>query len=393
MLPRTALLALAGCLAALLLFDVLAYFFAPASLTAFAPNYRAEPQRGSDMRGYHREDPVMGFDIAPNRRGHSQHVNGVGSVPASSNDLGCRDPRSLADIRALDDYVYFAGDSYTWGLVASDHSFPRVYERASGNPSLNCGVIATGQWHQLEKFRRTAAAIGHLPSRVVIGHFPNDLLDDFWYPTADTTTEPAKAVLRTQALGRTLAGKGPGNEGSVSWSPHGTTMHGHSGGQGANQEAGSILRSLYRKARPWLLQFSLAFHLLRAALREPAAPTHPLLTYKGQAKEALLDYRHSPYTQPHREALRAWAEHARKHGYELAVVLILHRGWWGNPTARAWRQGVKGHLDALSIPHWDFFSHVEERELRPPELFWEQDSHLNERGNQVLGEWLARELP
>ena len=345
------------------------------------------------MRGYHRKDPVMGFDIAPNQRGHRQQVHGVGGVPASSNDLGCRDPRDLAEIRALDDYVHFAGDSYTWGFVTPGHSFPRVYERESGRTSLNCGVIATGQWHQLEKFRRTAAAIGRLPSRVVIGHFPNDLLDDFWYPKADATTGPGKSVLRAQALGLTRAGKSPGSEGGVSWSPRDATMHRHSGGQDANREAGSILQSLYRKVRPWFSQFSLAFHLLGAALREPAPPVHPLLTYKGQAEEAIANYRHSPYTRPHREALKAWATHAQQHGYQLAVVLILHRGWWASPTARAWRQGVKGHLDSLSISHWDFVGHVQQRGLHLQDLFWEHDSHLNERGNQVLGEWLARELP
>ena len=386
-LLHPAALALAGCLAALLLFDVLAYFLMPASLTTFAPDYRLPPPSLHNTRGYFRIDPVLGFDIAPNQPGHHrQHIPGHGLVSISSNDLGCRDPRDLAEVRALDDYVYFAGDSFTWGFSRESHAFPRIYERASGNPSLNCGAPSTGQFHQLEKFRRTVRAVGRLPFRVVIGHFPNDTRDDL-HPEPTKGLYWAPAVLQREAAGLLLAGRQKeGRRPSLRYRPAVVPQ----GGKPAEERPESSHGlQLLRRMHFFLAQHSLSYLMARKAVQ----PKHPSLSVAARNTIRLGDYPRNPYTRPNRAALKAWAQHAEGQGYELAVVLIPQKELLGSHLSREWREGVKGLLDSLGVRHLDFAGHVEDRGISPDSLYWEHEAHMNEHGNQVLGEWLARELP
>ena len=365
---RAAALALAGCLAALLLFDVLAYFFAPASMTAFAPHYRAGPHRDAGMRGYHRKDPVMGFDIAPNRRGHRLQIIGAGTVPASSNDLGCRDPRDLADIRALDSYVYFAGDSFTWGFVPPNHTIPHLYEAASGNPSLNCGVTNTGQWHQLEKFRRTAAAIGRHPFRVVLVHYANDIGDDLTQTPGKVQTGHAKPVPQHQTADLPQAGR-----------------------QEEEKRQPNHSQRPLQQIHLFFIRSSLSYLMVRAAMEPWRRPrSSPILAQRVMEIE---NYLHNPYTRPNREAFQAWARHSHEHGYELVVVLIPHKKLLNTRPSREWRKGVKSFLDSLGIRHLDFAHHVESTGASLANLYWPHDLHLDEGGNQVLAALLARDLP
>ena len=403
----TGLWMLGACLAALLLFDVLAYLFAPASLTGFALYYRKPAFDPFSLAGYYRSDPVLGHDIVPGQSGrHSLYVAGHGYVPTSSNDLGCRDPRSLADVRRLREYTYFAGDSFTFGFVRGDRSFPRAYERASGNPSLNCGVEGTGALHQLEKFRRTVRAIGRHPDRVVLSFFPNDPRDDLWYPRYTVVRgmegQTSVSALRTQARGLVLAGKAGMAD------PRGKDVIRYRRFLGRGELEELALRaerrhsSLRHKAHSWLRRHSLAYQVLvRLALGGAARPSRGLdvrgrLGPRGPippgAEGPPRDYARDPYTRPHRQALKAWAEHAEKHGYELAVVMIPPGFALPHPPDRRWRQ-VLAHLDSLGMRSLDFFAEVRRRGLRREQLYWRHDGHLHGDGNRILGEWLAGGLP
>ena len=398
---HTGLLVLASCLAAALAFDVLAYFFLPASLTTFAPDYRQPPPTPQHLRGYHRADPVLGFDIAPGQSGrHLRRILGHGSVPASSNDLGCRDPRNLADILGLPKYTYFAGDSFTWGFSREERTFPSVYERASGNPALNCGVGGTGQWHQLQKFRRIARAIGGHPRLVVIGLFANDMVDDLWHPQFAIVRGEAvlrrRAVQRPGARGVTLAGEEPAGLEYGSW--FWRTLD--AGQAYRSWESGFSLRRRFHLWR-WEAQarYSLLYNICRRGLglfrQPPKGNNPPANLHDAGVHMAGLgpDYLQDPYTRPHREALRAWARDAGERGYRLAVVLIPDRHLLGSERSRGWRTKMRRHLAALGVPLLDFAGYILAEGLRTEDLYWRHDNHLSEDGNRVLGEWLARELP
>ena len=404
---RPGLATLAACLIAVLLFDVLAWFFAPASLTSFAPSYRKPAHDPLSMAGYRRADPVLGHDIMPGQSGqHRLYVAGHGYVPASSNDLGCRDPRSLAEIRGLREYTYFAGDSFTWGFVRGDRSFPRAYERASGNPALNCGVAASGQWHQLEKFRRTVAAIGRHPERVVLGFYPNDLQDDLWHPRYTVVRgmigQTGAFALRTQARGLVLAGKA----GMADPRGRDVIRFRRFLGRGELEElalqAERLHASMPRKARSWLLRHSLAWQVAARLATGDAAQPALELDVRGRygprgplppgAEGPPRDYARDPYTRPHRQALKAWAEHAQTHGYELVVVLIPVAWHLPHLPDREWRQ-ILAYLDSLGMRRLDFLAEMQRRDLRKEQLYWRHDAHLSEDGNRILGEWLAQQFP
>ena len=408
---RAAMLVLASCLAALVAFDVLAYFFLPASLTTFAPDYRQQqpyrllpPEARLGMQGYYRADPVLGFDIVPNQQGgHILYIPGAGSAPFASNDLGCRDPRNLADLRQMGGggggYIYFAGDSFTMGHVRETHGFPRVYERASGNPSLNCGVGATGQRHQLEKFRRTVRAIGRYPRLVVIGLFVNDMVDDVWYPGITIISHGFlvslhRHVHRPGARGLALAGKEPAAQEWISWFWRTRDVE---------REYEEWRRRQERLKNPsptqrfhhwrWKAQkrYSLLYNLWRPVPKPKKPNTASLPTDPVAA--LMLRYRQNPYNRSHREALRVWAHHAKEHGYRLAAVLIPAKSLLGSRRSRDWRAEVRGYLTSLDVPVLDFADHIEAEGLRVQDLYWQYDGHLDENGNRILGEWLARELP
>ena len=402
---RTGLLVLAACLAALVAFDVLAYFFLPASLTTFAPGYRRLPLAPQDMRGYYGADPVLGHDIAPNQPGrHLLNIPGLGKIPVASSGLGCRDPRSLADIQQLHDYVYFAGDSFTWGWAREAHSFPRAYERTSGNPSLNCGVEATGQWHQLEKFHRAVRAIGRQPRLVVIGLSGNDMVDDLWHPSFAVVRGMKvlvyRRIHRPEGKGLALAGKGPAAQGDPSWfwrdaDAERTVTAWERRLEGLQHP----LRGFHPQLRALLWRHSLLYNirhrmhiLLEQVLEGNGGPPEEPQDRQNMAG-ITPQYLQSPYTRSHREALRAWARHARKHGYQLAVVLIPNRRFLGTRRSRGWRAGVRTHLAALGVPLLDFAEHALAQGLRIQDLYWLHNVHLSEDGNRILGEWLARELP
>ena len=381
-------LAVAACLVTLLAFDLLAYFFAPASLTSFSLTYRSKPNF-SYLKGYFRADPVMGFDIAPSQnRGHRQRVIGAGKVAATSSDLGCRSPQGLREVQAAADYTYFAGDSFTWGYVPADKTFVSVYAHESGKLALNCGVSATGQWHQLEKLRRTASAIGRFPSRVVVGFSPNDPEDDLWHldriVVLDTTVSLTEKVRLPAPLGLVRAGK----KGEPSWTRRELSHE-------------SLVRKVQdenrmREGGTWRerLHGLLARHSLTHELLVHAKARH--IYHHARARKLAAQkphYESDPHTRPHREALKAWRDHARRHGYELLVVFIPELATWEQEDRRRERAEWMAYLDSLGVRHLDFRAAAEDRNLLAHTLYWPRDSHLNEEGNRVLGEWLARELP
>ena len=118
--------------------DLAAFFLVPAHLTRGFSSYRtSSPPLVSEDGGleapapkddYHVAHPMRGFDIGPNRRG----VHSLETVryPIWSNRFGCFD----RDWEAIPKgYVYFAGDSFTWGYAPFDGTFPSLFEAQTGS--------------------------------------------------------------------------------------------------------------------------------------------------------------------------------------------------------------------------------------------------------------------
>lgn len=162
---RTIVLQIILLLVTLAIMDAALYFLLPHTMARNLIGYRSRqlPETlGSQILGrakyphdYFVPHQERGFDIGAGRSGfhYVEHF----SYPVWANSFGCFDREWTPPDT---NYVYFAGDSFTWGYAPYDDRFVNVFERLSGIPSLKCGVSHTGQLHQFSKFKEITAAIG-----------------------------------------------------------------------------------------------------------------------------------------------------------------------------------------------------------------------------------------
>ncbi len=161
------------------------------------------PRTGMAPRHYYVSDPINGYDIAKNFSDGGflapDYIHAYGApIPVSSNSLGCRD-RSFDP---QDGYVLLLGDSLTWGYVALEQTWGAILEQHLGRRVLKCGVGGYGSRAELHKLEDVVARAGR-PRLVIVGHFTNDLLDDYLYPSITVIDGYAvsKAVLADPTRG------------------------------------------------------------------------------------------------------------------------------------------------------------------------------------------------
>jgi hypothetical protein len=388
-----------------LVFDAVAWFAVPERLTAFASSYRkthllsarsGHPALArSDERYYFQADEATGFDIRPGAR--MMHEFGETPSEIFANALGCFDRNEVATLRAAP-YHYFAGDSFTWGFADYDSKFATVWERATRKAAAKCGISHTGQAHQLEKFKRVAAAIGRMPDTVFVGFYVNDPANDAAFPH---TTVVEGFMVDTVYL----------RDGELS----------RPGIAEVRRVVADSLRELERplhwleraKAVVWVFSLSanLANHArLRATgglePRPPLASPAPLrpsertapaadrptsrfgdnLYYWYDMRTLKTAYAADPRTAANRAAIARWARHARENGYRLVLLLFPPSDAHDDPELFG---QVRGFLDSQAIEHLDFARLFRAEGLRVEDLYWKTNGHWNPGGNRAVGRLLA----
>ena len=145
------------------MFDVAAWFLAPARVEYHFPGYRFRPyaQRGSDFgwhfpRYYFEAHPTRGIDLTPGGRG-TAFAFAPFTFELATNSLGCRDDEFVPDGRP---FLYAAGDSQTMGYVAKEQRWPDLLAQKTSLRLLNCGVAGTAQWHQRDNFLDIVGRLG-----------------------------------------------------------------------------------------------------------------------------------------------------------------------------------------------------------------------------------------
>jgi len=115
----------------LLAVDLIAYLVTPSQGISLIPAYKKDrfKEKLNEVvhyfpRGYKVADPAMGFDIAKNFPSISANL-ADSPFQIFSNDLGCFDHHSLAEIKNAKSYDYFAGDSFAWGMATMNKIFPQ----------------------------------------------------------------------------------------------------------------------------------------------------------------------------------------------------------------------------------------------------------------------------
>jgi hypothetical protein len=360
--------------------DLIAYISSPAQGISFVPAYkknRFQEKLNAAVhyfpRGYNVADSVMGFDTQKNVSPVTFNM-ADGSFPIFSNDIGCFDHHTLAEIKATKSYDYFAGDSFAWGYGNYEQNIPSTYEKTSGRFTVKCGIIHSGQKHQFEKFQRTEKLIGHPPKRVILTFYENDVANDYAYPH---TTVIEGYEVDTYKFDTSQFQLVPRN---------------------MDQIREDILAGINPKSQDWKVRLdawldshSLSWSLLKIGIKQ--AQPKELATIYGISEGVNYGkdkgYASAEVSKKNREALELWFNDAKKQKYELILVLIPPKLHHANTN---FYSGLRDYLDSKNIRYYDLTEPFYESKKRSEELYWLNDGHLHNEGNTFVGKFLAEKL-
>lgn len=360
--------------------DLIAYLASPNQGISFIPAYkknRFQEKLNAAVhyfpRGYNVADPIMGFDIQKNVAPVAFNM-ADGSFPIFSNEVGCFDHHTLAEIKAAKKYDYFAGDSFAWGYGNYEQNIPSTYEKLSGRFTVKCGIIHSGQKHQFEKFQRTVRLIGHQPKRVILTFYENDVANDYAYPH---TTVIEGYEVDTYKFD-------PGQFQLVQ--------------RDMNQIKQDILAGINPKTQSlpiqidaWLDQHSLTWNLLKVGVKQ--AQGKELATIYGISEGVNYGkdkgYATADVTKKNREGLDLWINDAKKNHYELVMVLIPPKLHHANTQFYG---GLRDYLVAKKVRYYDLTEPFYASKKRSEELYWLNDGHLRNEGNTFVGNYLDSKL-
>jgi len=360
--------------------DLIAYLTLPSQGIGLVPAYKKDrfQEKLKEAihyfpRGYNVADPVMGFDIAKNVAPVTFNM-ADGSFPIFSNDIGCFDHHTLAEIKAAKSYDYFAGDSFAWGYGNYEQNIPSTYEKLSGRFTVKCGIIHSGQRHQFEKFERTVKLIGHPPKRVILTFYENDVANDYAYPHTTVIEGYEVDTYRFDA-------------GQFQLVPRDMNQIKQDILAGVNPKT----QNLNTQLDAWLDGHSLVWNLFKIGANQVKGKE--LMTIYGISEGVNFGkdkgYATAEVTKKNREGLDLWINDAKKQEYELVIILIppkLH-----HPNTNFY-SGLRDYLGAKKVLFFDLTEPFNISKKRSEELYWLNDGHLSNEGNIFTGKYISNTL-
>lgn len=372
------------------LMDVAGYFLLPERYVASFPRYRREfrlvdPIMDGLPRWYYVADPVRGFELGKNVK--AQYLVEGNLFSVWTNSIGCFDREHFGDSL----YVYFAGDSFTWGHVPYEDNFGTLIEASTGTPIYKCGIEHTGQRHQLDKLINIIEHGAAVPKAIFVFHFDNDIANDYSYPHS--------TVIDGWLVDAVVAD-----------SNH-VLIH------RSREELSSLINARIRNAaiqlrsdsaafrdplnrlRRKVSQYSITANIVRATVHKFAnggAPTRPTKYPKLNLYNipSVVDgrywYRNNPYARANQQALLAFKAWSEDHGVALVVVLIPRHEVTFKPEFKA---ELHSFLKFNGIRFMDLAGVFAQRKLRPEDLYWREDPHFNVTGNAATARALVDSFP
>jgi hypothetical protein len=373
------------------IFDVATFFLLPASYTVRFPEYRFFSSDAPHVGGrrmypndYFVRDNVRGFDIGRSRSG-VHWVSGV-TYPIWSNGIGCFDD----DHTEYSRYIYFAGDSFTWGYTPFEEKFGSLIEKNSGAQILKCGVSHTGQRHQFEKLTQVVKEVGKTPRAIFVFYYSNDVANDYAHPhttvidgwqvdnvSLDVNYElkrhsDAELILKIQS-----------------------TLQSHEG-VGA--------KGWISRVKTQLKYYSLLINILDYSKDQFEASVSELMTHsqlsskpKDRSIYSLPNdndgkywYLENPKALKNQAALIDFARFSKSSSVKLVVVLIPPMEKFND---LGWYEELRKYLTEKQIRHLDLTSKFVEQEKTSVDLYWQSDGHFNPNGNRSVADILIEEFP
>ena len=389
---RILLFNIIGILLITLIIDLTMFWFLADKYAFKLEEYRRVPPPaigGNNFypRNYFAVHQQRGFDIGINRVGR-HWVDGFG-YPIWSNTIGCFDREHTE----YDRYIYFAGDSYTWGYTDFDNKFGTIIENLTGTPILKCGVTHTGQRHQYEKYLEIVEQIGHLPTTIFVFYSWNDVANDYAYPHSTVISgwvvdkvfldKNYELVERTNAdLKQRIDDK---IENDKKYKEDWETK-------------------LKYKIKKYSITVNIILYIgdLIAETSDEFLPAGFVNSTKWKnrslkpintlpfKKEGRFWYLQNPYALNNNLSLIDFATYSNSNGIRFVVVLIPPKEMAFNTL---WFAEVREFLDSKFIEYFDLTSKFRELEIEPSDLFWENDGHFNISGNKIVAEIITNEFP
>lgn len=360
--------------------DLIAYLAIPSQGIALVPAYKKDrfQEKLKEAihyfpRGYNLADPVMGFDIAKNVAPTAFNM-ADGSFSIFSNDIGCFDHHTLAEIKSAGSYDYFAGDSFAWGYGNYEQNIPFTYEKLSGRFTVKCGIIHSGQRHQFEKFRRIVTLIGYQPKRVILTFYENDVANDYAYPH---TTVIEGFEVDTYKF----------NAGQFQLIERDMAQIKQDISAGLNPSS----QKYSTRVDAWLDKFSLTWNLFKVGLKQ--AKGKELVTIYGISEGVNYGkdkgYGTAEVTKKNRDGLDLWINDAKKQNYELVLILIPPKIHHANTNFYG---GLRDYLTERNVRFYDLTEPFNASKKKSEQLYWLNDGHLHNEGNQFVGEYISKSL-
>ena len=360
--------------------DLATYLASSSKGIDFLPSYKKDKFKeklGAAVhyfpRGYNIADPIMGFDIKKNVAPIAFNM-ADGSFPIFSNDVGCFDHHTLAEIKSAESYDYFAGDSFAWGYGNYEQNIPSTYEKKSRRFTVKCGIIHSGQKHQFEKFQRTVKLIGHEPKRVILTFYENDVANDYAYPHTTVIEGYEVDTYKFDPVQFQLVAR---------------DMHqiNHDILAGINPKS----QSLPIQIDAWFDQYSLTWNLLKIGVKQ--AQGKELETIYGISEGVNYGkdrgYGTAEVTKKNREGLDLWINDAQQKHYELVMILIPPKLHHANTQFYG---GLRDYLDTKKVRYYDLTEPFYASKKRSEELYWLNDGHLSNEGNTFVGKFISENL-
>jgi hypothetical protein len=346
--------------------------------------------RASYPKDYFKAHPTRGFDIREGALG--THRVREETYTVWSNRFGCFDQEWQEIPRG---YFYFAGDSFTWGYSPFEGTFPTLFQAKTAIPSLKCGVSHTGTLHQFEKFKDILAQVGHIPRRVIVGYYHNDIENDYLHPHS--------TVIKGWLVDQVFLDE----QNDIIRVDRGTLEQWV---QERLSETGASKPSEH--GFQWLRHYSLSTNVIYGLLQQSKSVASNRLAplpfsdelneriYNGQKIHRIYSltsgmtfgaepfkYLTSKYADNNRNALKKWQRHARENNYQLVLMLI--------PPARHYISTdfffeLRTYLTGLGINFIDLTGEFQRLRVPRDQLYRVGDGHFLAAGNGIVSDILAR---
>jgi hypothetical protein len=369
----------------IILFDVVGYWFLPDRYALHFKGYRVPslPEAArvfTRQKDYFVKDEKKGFDIGKNKHTYHWIEDGV-IYPIWSNSLSCFDE----DYAGSQPYIYFAGDSFTWGYTPFEEKFGTIIERSTGMRILKCGVDHTGQQHQYDKFLEIVSRLKILPKAIFVFYYTNDIEDDYAYPQG--------TVIDGWLVDKVILDK---ENNLVRRSDAELTKRVRQKLKSISYRDSAKQDTWLREIKRFLKRYSLSAQIVKSSIDKTYASADRAAQKKTRRGNSLSEHHQrlwfldNPAASKNKAAILRFKQFATANEIPLVFVLIPRHSSFSDVH---YYEELRNFLAANAITFTDLTFQFRANHYAEDDLYWKVNIHFNPSGNEIVAKILMKEFP